>query len=247
MEKVSIITPVYNSGEYLKRTIDSVLSQSYENFELILINDKSCDNSLDICKSYDDKRIKIIDLEKNAGVCHARNVGIEASTGRYISFLDSDDVWLKTKLEEQIKFMIEKDAKISCTGYNRVDENDRNIGYVDVDEKICYEDMLKNNQVGCLTLIYDKKYFGKREFKEIDKNEDYLLWLELIKEAKYIYGLNKRLANYRVLSKSRSSNKAKTLMHRWNIYRNYEKLSILASIYYTLYYIITALLKNRRK
>lgn len=247
MDKVSIITPMYNSEKYIEKTIKAILNQTYTNFELIIINDKSSDKSLEICKKINDDRIKIIDLKENVGVCKARNIAIEKSIGRYVAFCDSDDVWHSTKLEEQIKFMKDKNAYISCTSYNRVNEIGDLIGYVDVAEKITYEDMLKNNQVGCLTLIYDTKFFKKRYFKEINKNEDYLLWLELVKEAKYIYGLNKRLADYRVLKVSRSSNKIKTVYNRWVIYRKYENISIMKSIYYIFSYIITAILKNRRR
>lgn len=247
MEKVSIITPIYNSEKYLKETIESVLNQSYTNFELILINDKSTDSSLKICESYKDERIKIIDLKENGGVCKARNIGIKEASGRYIAFLDSDDIWTETKLEEQLNFMKENKAKISCTAYYRINIKGELIGKVQVDEKITYEAMLKNNQVGCLTLIYDSKYFDKRYFKEISKNEDYLLWLELIKDAKYIYGLNKYLGKYRVVPSSRSSNKFKTLYNRWLIYRKYENINIFSALYYILFYAITAVLKNRRQ
>lgn len=247
MEKVSIISPVYNASKYLKACIESVLEQTYENFELILINDKSTDDSLNICKSYSDDRIKIIDLEKNVGVCEARNIGIKSSSGRYIAFLDSDDMWKKDKLFKQIKFMQEKNAKVSCTAYERVNEKGNFIGDIRPKNIIIYEDMLKNNYVGCLTLIYDTNFFGKKYFKQMNKNEDYLLWLELIKQSKYIYCLNEILASYRVLKNSRSSSKIKVIISRWEIYRKYEHLNIFKSFYYFVNYAIIALFKNRRK
>ena len=144
MDKVSIITPVYNSEKYLKDTIESVLNQTYTNFELILINDKSKDSSIDICNSYKDDRIKIIDLPENVGVCMARNIGIKSASGRYIAFLDSDDVWDSKKLEKQISFMKKINAGISCTEYERVDEKLNKIGYIKIKEKISYSYMLKN-------------------------------------------------------------------------------------------------------
>lgn len=246
MDKVSIITPVYNSEKYLKDTIESVLNQTYTNFELILINDKSKDASIDICKSYKDDRIKIIDLPENVGVCMARNIGIKSASGRYIAFLDSDDVWDSKKLEKQISFMKKINAGISCTEYERVDEKLNKIGYIKVKEKISYSDMLKNNYVGCLTVIFDTNILGKMYFKQIDKNEDYLLWLEIIKKTKYIYGLCENLGKYRVLNSSRSSNKLKVVMARWEIYRKYEHLNIFSSFYYIVNYGIMALVKNRR-
>ncbi|WP_068268334.1 glycosyltransferase family 2 protein [Caviibacter abscessus] len=246
MEKVSIITPVYNSEKYIRNTIESVLNQTYKNFELILINDKSSDKSLKICQSYDDERIKIIDLEKNVGVCRARNIGIEKACGRYISFLDSDDIWSENKLMEQIEFMKKNSAEICCTEYERVNENLEKIGYIHIKEKISYQDMLKNNYVGCLTVIYDTFSIGKMYFDEINKNEDYLLWLKIIKKTGYIYGLRKNLAKYRVITGSRSSNKFKVILARWEIYRKYEKLNILSSFYYIINYGIIAVVKNRR-
>ena len=246
MDKVSIITPVYNSEKYLKDTIESVLNQTYTNFELILINDKSIDASIDICNSYNDDRIKVIDLHENVGVCMARNIGIKSSSGRYIAFLDSDDVWDSKKLEKQISFMQKINAVISCTEYERVDEKLNKIGYIKIKDKIRYSDMLKNNYVGCLTVILDTNKLGKIYFKQIDKNEDYLLWLEIIKKTKYIYGLCENLGKYRVLNSSRSHNKLKVVMARWEIYRKYEHINIFSSFYYILNYGIIALLKNRR-
>lgn len=247
MDKVSIISPVYNSAKYLKQTIDSVLEQSYTNFELILINDASTDNSLDICKSYNDDRIVIINLEKNVGVCKARNIAIKQATGRYIAFLDTDDFWHKEKLKTQINIMKDKNESISCMSYYRVDEESNIISGINIPNKISYNDMLKNNYVACLTLVYDTKFFGKKYFEEIEKNEDYLLWLKMIKESKYILGINERLSYYRVLKKSRSSNKLKVVIVRWKIYREYEKLNIISSCYYFLNYITRAFIKNRRK
>lgn len=246
MDKVSIITPVYNSGKYIRETIESVLSQTYTNFELILINDKSTDESLNICKSYNDNRIKIIDLKENVGVCSARNIGTEHASGRYIAFLDSDDVWLSDKLSKQIKFMEKSQSEISCTEYERVDENGEKIGYISIKEKISYEDMLKNNYVGCLTVVYDTYKIGKMYFEKINKNEDYLLWLKIIKKVQYIYGLCENTAKYRVIRGSRSSNKFKVVLSRWEIYRKYEKLNIFSSFYYIINYGIIALVKNRR-
>lgn len=247
MEKVSIITPVYNASTYIEKTIISVLKQTYTNYELILVNDKSNDNSLDICYKYSkkDDRIKVIDLKDNLGVSNARNIAIESASGRYIAFLDADDMWTKDKLEKQINAMIKTNSKISCTSYYRVDENDNILSAIDILEKITYKDMLKNNYVACLSLIYDVEFFGKRYFKELSKNEDYLLWLELIKKSEYIQGINERLAYYRVLKNSRSSSKLKVILVRWEIYRKYEKLSLLKSIYYFINYAIRAVIKNR--
>ena len=245
-EKVSIIVPMYNAEKFIGKTIESVLAQTYQNWEMLIMNDVSTDNSLAIVSVYakKDERIKIVNTEKNVGVVKGRNFLIDLASGKYIAFLDADDYWHNEKLEKQIKFMKEKNASISCTEYTRVKENEEKINDVIIKEEISYNDMLKNNYLGCLTVIYDAEKIGKRYFKELEKNEDYVLWLEIVKDVNTIYGLKENLAYYRVLDNSRSSNKSKTAKVRWEIYRKIEKLSLLKSIYYFLHYAIRAVLKN---
>ena len=245
-EKVSIIVPMYNAEKFIGKTIESVLAQTYQNWEMLIMNDVSTDNSLAIVSLYakKDERIKIVNTEKNVGVVKGRNFLIDLASGKYIAFLDADDYWHNEKLEKQIKFMKEKNASISCTEYTRVKENEEKINDVIIKENIFYNDMLKNNYLGCLTVMYDTEKIGKRYFKELEKNEDYVLWLEIVKDVDIIYGLKENLAYYRVLDNSRSSNKVKTAKVRWEIYRKIEKLSLLKSLYYFLHYAIRAVLKN---
>ena len=245
-EKVSIIVPMYNAEKFIGKTIESVLSQTYENWEMLIMNDVSTDNSLAVVNEFAKKndRIKVVNTEKNMGVVKGRNHLIDLANGKYIAFLDADDYWHSQKLEKQIQFMKEKNASISCTEYTRVKENEEKINDVIIKEEISYNDMLKNNYLGCLTVIYDAEKIGKRYFKELEKNEDYVLWLEIVKDVNTIYGLKENLAYYRVLDNSRSSNKVKTAKVRWEIYRKIEKLSLLKSIYYFLHYAIRAVLKN---
>ena len=245
-EKISIIVPMYNAEKFIGKTIESVLAQTYQNWEMLIMNDVSTDNSLAIVSVYakKDERIKIVNTEKNVGVVKGRNFLIDLASGKYIAFLDADDYWHNEKLEKQIKFMKEKNASISCTEYTRIKENEEKINDVIIKEEISYNDMLKNNYLGCLTVMYDAEKIGKRYFKELEKNEDYVLWLEIVKDVNTIYGLKENLAYYRVLDNSRSSNKVKTAKVRWEIYRKIEKLSLLKSIYYFLHYAIRAVLKN---
>ena len=246
-DKVSIIIPMYNAEKFIARAIESVCSQTYQNWELLIINDKSKDKSFEIANEFakKDDRIKIVNVKENVGVVRGRNQLIEKATGKYIAFLDADDFWHKKKLEKQINFMKEKDAAISCTEYMRVREDETKINEVIIKEKISYKDMLKNNYLGCLTVIYDAQKLGKRYFKQRDKNEDYVLWLEIVKEVKVIYGLKENLAFYRVLDNSRSSNKFKTAKVRWEIYRNEEKLPFFSAIYYFIQYAFFALKKSK--
>ena len=246
-EKVSIIVPMYNAEKFIGKTIESVLSQTYENWEMLIMNDVSTDNSLAVVNEYvkKDDRIKVVNTEKNMGVVKGRNHLIDLANGKYIAFLDADDYWHSQKLEKQIQFMKEKNAGISCTEYTRVKENGEKVNKVVIKSEISYTDMLKNNYLGCLTVMYDVEKVGKRYFKELEKNEDYVLWLEIVKDVKTIFGLKENLAYYRVLDNSRSSNKAKTAKVRWEIYRKVEKLPFLNSVYYFLHYAVRAVLKSK--
>lgn len=246
-DKVSIITPMYNAEKFIGKTIESVISQTYENWEMLIVNDNSKDNSYKIAKEYADKdgRIKILNLTENVGVVTGRNELIKMATGEFIAFVDSDDYWEERKLEKQIAFMKQKNISISCTEYTRVTEDEKPINKINIKEEISYEDLLKNNYLGCLTVIYNAEKLGKKYFKERKKNEDYVLWLEIIKETSKIYGLKENLAYYRVLNNSRSSNKIEAAKDRWNIYRKVEKLSLLKSIYYFVNYALIALKKTK--
>ncbi|MDO5089663.1 MAG: glycosyltransferase family 2 protein [Leptotrichiaceae bacterium] len=246
-DKVSVITPMYNAEKFISQTVESVLSQTYENWEMLIINDKSTDSSYEIVKKYKekDKRIKIINAETNIGVVKGRNTLMDMADGQYIAFLDADDYWTSDKLEKQIAFMKEKDADISCTEYTRISENGKHINEIRIKEEISYNDLLKNNYLGCLTVMLDTEKVGKKYFKERDKNEDYVLWLEIVKEKGRIYGLKENLGFYRVLDNSRSSNKIEAAKVRWKIYRKVEKLSFLKSCYYFINYAVTALKKTK--
>ena len=246
-EKISVIVPVYNVEQYLERCAESIINQTYKNVEIILVDDGSTDSSGRLCDELakKDDRIMVVNTEKNMGVVKGRNHLIDLANGKYIAFLDADDYWHSQKLEKQINFMKEKGAAISCTEYTRVREDETKINEVVIKEEISYKDMLKNNYLGCLTVIYDAQKLGKRYFKQRDKNEDYVLWLEIVKEVKVIYGLKENLAFYRVLDNSRSSNKFKTAKVRWEIYRNEEKLSFFSAIYYFIHYAFFALKKSK--
>ncbi|MGS2738798.1 glycosyltransferase family 2 protein [Sinomicrobium sp. M5D2P17] len=232
--KVSIITPVYNSAKYMKKCIDSVLNQTYSNFEHILVDDCSTDNSVAIIEEYFsmDRRIKLIKLSENEGAGIARNTAIEMAKGRFIAFLDSDDVWDSEKLEKQITFMIKNNCPFTFTSYGLINENGKPLKKtVKAKSFVSYKLALYSNPIGCLTAIYDTAFYGKRYMPDIRKRQDYALWLSLLKESNGI-GLQESLAFYRVRLNSISSNKLNLIKYQWDLYRNIEKLSAVKSVFY---------------
>lgn len=244
---VSIITPVYNSGRFIKETIESVQLQTYKEWEMILVDDCSTDNSkkiiTDIQKT--DSRIKYIELKKNSGAAVARNTAIEAARGRYIAFLDSDDIWSINKLEKQINFMTENNYGFSFTSYELIDEDGKKTNkIVNVPIKINYDGLLKNTIIGCLTVIIDRKIIGDFRMPTIRKGQDTATWLKILKKYDFAYGLNENLAKYRIVKGSISSNKLQALKRTWNIYRNIEGLSLIKSIYVFTIYVINAIRKR---
>lgn len=246
-ELVSIITPVYNAEKFLHDTINSVLEQDYKNWEMILVDDCSKDNSEKIIREYEknDKRIKYIKLEKNVGAAKTRNLALEQAKGRYIAFLDSDDVWKKNKLSKQIKFMKDRDIGFSFTEYEVMSEDGELIGRdIKVPKHINYNQYLKNTIIGCLTVIIDKEKIGDFRMVDIRKNQDMATWLSILKKGVIAHGLNENLAKYRLVKGSISNNKFKTIKTVWNTYRYCEKLSLIKSIYCFICYGMNAVIKR---
>lgn len=244
---VSVIMPSYGSEKFISKSIDSVLLQTYDNWELIIIDDCSPDESNKIIKEYLSKysRIKFVKLEKNSGAAVARNKGIEIAKGRFIAFLDSDDLWLPEKLEKQISFMKDNDLAFTYSSYMLVDEMDKNIGKFIIKPKISYSSMLKTCSVGCLTAIYDSDKLEKVYMPLILKRQDYGTWLKILKNIKTAKGILEPLAIYRIRSNSLSSNKLKASVYQWKIYREVEKLDVFRSLYYFINYAINGFLKYR--
>ncbi|MFS4483530.1 glycosyltransferase family 2 protein [Hyunsoonleella sp. 2307UL5-6] len=233
--KVSIITAVYNASEHLQDCINSVLNQTYQNWEHILVDDCSSDNSIQVIKEYinKDSRIKLITQSLNKGAGHARNKAIKASSGRFIAFLDCDDYWSTEKLTKQIDSMIKYNYPFSCAHYYEFEDTNGNIDtLVKCPKKITYNMLLKNGgYVGCLTVVYDTKRFGKRYMPEIRKRQDWALWLKMLKEIDFAYGIQEPLAYYRRGNASLSKNKIKLIKHNFNVYKNELNMSYLESTY----------------
>lgn len=235
---VSIITPSYNSARFITETINSVLAQTYPHWEMIIVDDVSPDNANEIIECYarQDDRIKLIKLEKNSGPACARNRAIEEAEGRYIAFLDSDDVWLPQKLEKQINFMHEYNVELCYSSYLTMNEDSRIIGEFKVSKlTVSYKELLKSCIIGNLTAIYDVEKIGKNYMENVG-HEDYTLWLKILKKISFAYGIDEPLAQYRISSKSISGNKFKSALWQWNIYRKIEKINFLKSTYYFFLY-----------
>ncbi|MEC7265700.1 MAG: glycosyltransferase family 2 protein [Bacteroidota bacterium] len=229
---VSIVTPVFNSQKYISECINSVINQTYANWEHILVDDCSSDQSEAIIKSYQEKdpRIKYFKLKKNSGAGVARNKAIELAEGKYVAFLDSDDIWAQDKLEKQIDFMVKHNIPFSYTDYFVIKDNAKLPLYlVSAPSKVNYGKMLRNDYIGCLTAIYDISYFGKTYMSKIRKRQDWVLWLQLLKKVDFAYCLKMPLAYYRIGNQSLSKNKFKLVSHNFNVYRKELNYSFFVS------------------
>ena len=248
-ELVSIIMPNYNSGRFIAESIESILAQTHENWELILVDDCSSDDSVKVIESLitDDKRIKLIKLAENSGPAIARNRAIKEAKGRYIAFLDSDDLWHPDKLSKQLSFMKEQDVSLSFTGYDRIDEQSGMvIDKLHVPFRVDYDELLKQNIIGCLTAMYDTQKLGKVYMPDILKRQDFALWLTILKKIPYAYGLDEPLAHYRIRTASVSSNKILASKYNWKLYREVEKLPLHKAIYCFGWYTYKSILKYKK-
>ena len=237
---VSIIMPSYNVEKYIRESIESVLLQTYTHWELIIVDDCSKDRTLEIAQEYAklDSRIKVLKQHRNGGVVKARNRAIKEATGRYIAMLDSDDIWYADKLDSQLLIFKDKECAICYSSYHKIDEHGEVFSLVTVPEELTYSTLLKSNYMGCLTVIYDSHMLQKRYFKPMKMSEDYGLWLDILKAVGVAYGVTDSLAQYRVMSNSRSSNKQSAVKYQWQIYREREGKNILKSMYYFTNYTI---------
>ena len=244
MDLVSIIVPVYNAEKYLDTTIETVLNQTYSHWELILVNDCSIDGSRKIYEKFKkDRRIKWINLKTNSGAAVARNKGIEFANGRYICFLDADDLWKKNKLEKQILFMKRLECAFSFTGYEFANEMGLPNGKkVYIPTKINYRQALKNTTIWTSTVMFDMNKLSKDDIymPNVRRGQDTATWWKVLKITKYAYGLNNILSYYRRTNNSLSSNKIKALKRTWYLYRKVEHLGIIYSFYNFSFYCFNA-------
>ena len=247
---VSIITPLYNGEAFVAQTIDSVLTQTYTNWEMIVINDGSRDNSENIVRGYcdTDPRIKLFN-QPNAGSAAARNNGIRRAEGRYIALLDADDLWEPNFLESQLALMKEHNALLVYGAHKRIDANNNECLTPFIPPKhITYTDLLKTCSITCLTGLYDTSKYGKvylhEEFRSL--RDDYIYWLEIIKQTGDAWGNQNIIGSYRILGNSVSRNKKKVIKPQFLVYYKVEKLGLIRSLYYLAHWAINGFLKYRK-
>lgn len=243
---ISIIMPVYNAERFLHETIKTVKKQTYNNWELIMIDDVSSDKSADIIKRYikSDCRIKLIQQPINSGAAKARNTGINKARGRYIAFLDADDLWHPEKLSIQLKFMQDNNHAFTYTNYEFTDEHGIPNGKISRSpDKISYGTALKKSYIFTSTVVADTFVIKKEDIMMTDykMGEDITTWWRLLSKYGEAHGINKVLSYYRRTSGSLSSNKLKAAKWRWYLYRKHENINIVKSSYYFMHYVHNAI------
>jgi len=238
---ISIITPAYNSDKYIEDTIDSVLNQTYNNWELIIVDDFSNDNTLKIIYEYTrkDSRIILIKNDKNYGQSRSRNFAINIAKGRFIAFLDSDDIWFPMKLEKQVDFLLTNSKAFVFSYYMLINEDGERLNrQIKAPLAVSYEDLLHSNFIGCLTVMYDTFLIGKENIPNVKKRDDWACWLNILKKGYTAYCIPEPLAFYRLRNSSLSSNKFNVLQYNWEILRKEQKLSVFKSTYYLANYVL---------
>lgn len=241
-ESVSIIMPAYNAARYIHHSVESVLSQSFGNWRLYIVDDASTDDTANIVADIHDNRIEYILLNDNVGVAGARNVGISAAKGKYIAFLDSDDIWASNKLSLQLK-VLEGGYDVVCSHYQTFFHDISNVNSIRrFSEVFDYNSMLCGNKIGNLTGIYNQEKLGKVYQLNIG-HEDYVMWLELVKRAGKVFCVQDVLAYYRLSKSSLSANKVKASSWQWRVYREYQNMSFLNSAYYWVRYVVNAVFR----
>ena len=244
---VSVIMPTHNSEKYLRESIESVLSQTYHHWELIIVDDGSADKSLQIAREYEkqDARVHVLTNPHPIGMPSApRNVGIKAAKGRFIAFLDSDDIYFKDKIERQLPLFDSNEVVVVYADYEKMDaDGNRNNRIIKAPQTTNYRCLLKGNVITMPAGIYDRKKVGTFYFKD-KRHEDYIMWLDILRHGGLALSSGSAVAVVRVRARSVSSNKIKTVAWQWKVYREVERFSIPKSVYYFVNYAWRAFAKS---
>jgi teichuronic acid biosynthesis glycosyltransferase TuaG len=244
---VSIIMPAYNAEKTLKEAVDSVMAQTWRDWELLLVADKnSSDRTTEIASSYASRepRVKLVSGLSQGGCVYNRNQAIQRATGDFLAFLDSDDLWLPEKLERQLAFMERTGCDLSYSGYAQMNWSGQRLPHVVTPPpRLTYDDLLNDNLLGCLTAMIRRSRFPDIRFEE-HLHEDFILWLSLLRQT-VAQGLPDTLAVYRQAAHSRSGNKVRAALARWRILRQYERLPLTRALPCFIRYALGALRKRK--
>lgn len=244
---ISIITPAYNASRFIAETIKSVQSQTFADWEMLIVDDCSGDDTVKIIRQFSlkDKRIRLIALEQNVGAAEARNIALSKARGSYIAFLDSDDLWYPDKLTKQMDFIRKHDYAFTYTDYECISEDASRILYtVRAPFSIDYSAYLKNTTIGTLTVLINRDKTGPFEMPVIRSSHDMALWLELMRRGYKAYGLAEVLARYRQVEGSNTASKWRAAKDVWKVYRDVEKLDVVSSVWNFVHYAVNAALKR---
>lgn len=244
---ISIIMPAYNCEKYIEKAIESVIEQTFGTWELIVIDDGSSDATVNILKEIckKDERIKFYENEINQGVSVTRNRGIDLATGEWIAFLDSDDMWDKTKLQKQIELAKKENVDFIFTGSSFINtENKYYEGTFKVPTKVDFKKLRKHNVISCSSVLIRKKYFDKVKMEQDDMHEDYAVWLRILRTGISAHGINEPLLIYRISRNSKSGNKLKTIKMTYKVYR-FIGTNPIRSVYYVFSHIKGSIIKYR--
>lgn len=243
---VSIIVPMYNATATLIETIESVEAQTYSNWELVLVDDCSTDNTFEYAKTFSlsDDRIKLYKMSVNSGPGAATKLGFEKSSGSVIAFIDADDLWSHEKIKKQLDFMREHNYEFVCSDYCWVNEKGEDLKKIIKCRKVAdYATVLKSCPIGSSTVMITRRQLEKITIPSIRKNNDYALWLQIMRDGTKIYGMNEVLMKYRIVETSNSFNKRKMIKYFWEVYREYEHFTVTKSAFLLGRYIVIKALK----
>lgn len=246
---VSVVMPAYNAARYIEGSIRSVMAQTVTDWELIVVDDCSDDDTCRIVQTLAaaDPRIRLVRSEANSGVAKTRNRAMDLARGQYVAFLDSDDIWYPKKLEKQIALMEDKRAELSYTSYRLVAASDRKpISDYLVPEETSFADMLGQNRIGCSTVVMTRELADRHRFTTDFYHEDYVLWLRMLQDGVKMAGVPEILVDYRYYPTSKAGNKLASAKHRWEIYRRYLGLSGVKSAFYLAQYALAGVRKYHK-
>lgn len=244
---VSIVMPAYNCEKFIEEAVASVEAQTYKNWELIIVEDKSTDHTWEIANGFENEKIRIYQNEKNCGVAKTRNRGVALARGNWIAFLDSDDIWRKDKLEKQIAFLSQKkEARLIFTASAFMDENGKMKSYIlHVPDRITRKQLLKQNLISCSSVLVKRELLRRYPFPERKViHEDFVVWLQVLADGSFANGIDEPLLTYRLSETSKSGNKIKAAAMNWNAYR-FVGLTPIIALYYMVWYALNGIKKYK--